>query len=182
MELIIPQGKLRPFRKGDEQQLSTIANNYNIWRNLRDEFPHPYTLETAKAWIDICINTPEVPRFAIEIDGLIWGGIGFKALEGKNYEHTLEVGYWLAEEKWGNGIISEALSVVLDYAFNSLKLERIFAASFEYNPASARLLRKSGFVQEGVARRAVKKEGKYYDEIHFGLLKEEFNSPKHPVE
>lgn len=178
MELKIPHGKLRPFRKGDEEQLVKIANNYNIWKNLRDEFPHPYTLETAENWISYCMQTPEVPRFAIEIDGLVQGGTGFKELEGKNYEHAFEIGYWLAEDYWEKGITNGVLPVVLDYAFNTLGKKRIVGVTFEYNPKSAHVLRKAGFVEEGRARSAVKKEGKYYDELHFGLLAEEFNGKK----
>ena len=182
MRIQFSHGVLRPFQKGDEEQLSKIADNYNIWKNLRDEFPRPYTIETAKGWIELCEKTPEVPRFAIEIDGQLQGGTGFKALEGKNYAHTLEIGYWLAETQWGKGIISAALPVVLDYAFNTLGTKRIYAAAFEYNKSSQHLLIKNGFTEEGLARKAVLKEGKYYDQFDYGLLAEEFNLKKRPVE
>ena len=176
MILPFPKGRLRPFQRGDEAQLAKVADNYNIWKNVRDEFPRPYTLDAAKNWIAICLKSPDDLRFAIEVDGLLQGGMGCKPPTGANYRHSVEIGYWLAEELWGQGIISSALPVLLQHLFKDLGIKRVFACAFDYNPASMRVLQKAGFVQEGLARKAVLKEGKYIDEYRFGLLAEEFEA------
>jgi len=178
MELLIPLGRIRPFQKEDAPQIAKIADNYKIWRNLRDEFPRPYTLKDAENWVKLCQTLPDVSKFAIEIDGNVQGGIGFNTKAGKNYAHIMELGYWLAEDYWGKGIMGSAIPVVLDYAFNTLGKKRIYACAFSLNPKSIHLLRKSGFKEEGIARSAVKKEGEYYDEHRFGMLAEDFNAKK----
>lgn len=57
---------LRQWQKGDEESLTKNANNYNIWRSLKDIFPHPYTIEEAYGWVKIAQNSPE--NFAIVVD------------------------------------------------------------------------------------------------------------------
>ena len=170
------QGFLRPFNMGDVEDLASAANNRKIWLNVRDEFPHPYRLEDAEAWVMALSEMDPPKKFAIVIEGRVRGGIGFNERPGKNYTHSLELGYWLAEDWWGRGIMSEAVRVVLDYAFQQLGVDRIFASAFEYNLASMRILEKNGFKAEGVARGAVMKEGKRIDEYKYGILREEFNS------
>ena len=76
MELDLPRCRIRSWRAGDEPSLSRHADNRNIWLNVRDRFPHPYTLADAGAWVArVTAATPET-QFAIEVDGDAAGGIG----------------------------------------------------------------------------------------------------------
>jgi RimJ/RimL family protein N-acetyltransferase len=103
-------------------------------------------------------NQPE-KNFCIEIDGGAVGGIGIQIGEDV-FRHTAEVGYWLGQEFWGRGVMTEAVSVFTPYCFEEFSLYRIFAKAFSNNPASARVLEKAGFVLEGRLRKHVVKDGK----------------------
>jgi len=96
-----------------------------------------------------------------------------------------KIGYWIGEEYWGKGIITEALPVMVHYIFRTFQLNRIFACVLEGNVSSMRVLEKSGFRAEAVLKKAAIKNNKYLDEHIFALLKQEFleaGSPANSVE
>lgn len=159
---------LRQWQKGDEESLTKNANNYNIWRNLKDIFPHPYTIEEAHGWVNIAQNSPE--SFAIVVDNEAVGGIGI-LLKDDIYRKNAEIGYWLSEAHWGKGIISSAISEIVEYAFKNYDIHRIYAGVFEYNLASMRVLEKAGFHKEAILKQSLFKKGKLYDEHIFVKLR-----------
>ena len=87
-------------------------------------------------------------KFCIEIDGVAVGGIGVHPGEDV-HRHTATMGYWLGEEFWGRGVMTEAVTAVTDFCFENFPLRRISAEVFANNPASARVLEKAGFTFEG---------------------------------
>ncbi|MFN8348542.1 MAG: GNAT family protein [Spirosomataceae bacterium] len=154
---------LRPYRDGDETSLAKNADNYRIWRNVRDIFPHPYTLENARQWIDICKSETKPTVFAIDIDGEVAGGIGI-VLQKDIFRKNAEIGYWLGEPYWGKGIATEAVKEMTEYAFCHFNIHRLYAGVFEYNPASMQVLKKAGFHFEAILRKSVYKEDSLWDE------------------
>jgi RimJ/RimL family protein N-acetyltransferase len=152
---------LRKWQSGDEQSLVENANNYNIWKNMKDVFPHPYTITDAYEWINIAADSAE--NFAIEVNSKAVGGIGV-LLKDDIYRKNAEIGYWLGEAYWGNKIISTAIMDVVKYTFANYDIHRIYAGVFEYNVASMRVLEKAGFVKEAVLKKSLTKEGKLFDE------------------
>ncbi len=159
---------LRQWQSGDEESLTKNANNYNIWRNLKDTFPHPYTIEEAHGWVKIAQNSPET--FAIVVDNKAVGGIGI-LLKDDIYCKNAEIGYWLGEAHWSKGITSSAITEVVEYTFKTYDIHRIYAGVFEYNLASMRVLEKSGFHKEAILKQSLFKEGKLYDEHIFVKLR-----------
>jgi RimJ/RimL family protein N-acetyltransferase len=153
---------LRRLRTADATQLAQYANNPKIVANLMDRFPHPYTLESAHWFIGYAASTEVESVFAIE-----WGGalIGVISLIFKPdiYAASAELGYWLGEPFWGQGIMPGALSLMVGHAFEDLQHSRVYANVFHTNPASRRVLEKAGFELEGVARKAVVKNGQLLD-------------------
>jgi ribosomal-protein-alanine N-acetyltransferase len=102
--------KLRRWAPGDAEGLARLANNPKIWLNLRDRFPHPYTRADADGWIAHCEDETGKPtQFAIDLDGTAIGGIGLEML-GDVHRQTVEIGYWIGEPYWGNGIASAAVA------------------------------------------------------------------------
>lgn len=99
------------------------------------------------------------------------GGIGLR-LDPDRAKRTAEVGFWLGEEFWGRGIMTEALRAFTGYAFLTFDLRRIFARVFEWNPASMRVLEKSGYAREGRLPQSVTKDGKTIDEMLFAIIRE----------
>jgi RimJ/RimL family protein N-acetyltransferase len=154
---------LRRWQKGDEASLIKHANNYQIWRNLRDVFPHPYTMQDAEGWVKLCESETKPTVFAIEIDGAAVGGVGI-VVQTDVFRKNAEIGYWLGETYWGKGIITEAVKEMSDYAFRQFDIHRLYAGVFEYNKASMRVLEKAGFAFEAILKQAVIKEKKLWDE------------------
>ena len=161
---------LRKWNDSDLQNLIKHANNPQIASNMRDGFPYPYTIEKGREWLEFAGSQDSSHNFAITINNEAIGGIGLEV--GEDIERiSAETGYWLGEEYWGHGIVSSALKGILDYGFNTLKLERIFATPFDHNIASRKVLEKNGFVLEGILRRSVIKSGKIYNKALYAKIK-----------
>ena len=79
-------------------------------------------------------------------------------------------GYWLDEEKQGQGYMYEAVALAIDYAFNILKLNRINAACLPDNHRSVNMLLRHGFEEEGFAKKYLQINGKWQDHRLFGLV------------
>jgi [ribosomal protein S5]-alanine N-acetyltransferase len=164
MELKLERCTIRDWRMDDAESLAKRANNRKVWLNLRDRFPHPYGIEDAKNFLERAMSKQSEQNFCIEIDGSAAGGIGFRLGEDV-HRHAAEFGYWLAEEFWGQGIMTEVVTAFVNYCFENFQLHRMFAAAFANNPASARVLEKAGFVFEGRMRKSVVKDGKILDSL-----------------
>ena len=165
--------ELRKWRAEDVEDVAHYANNKHIAANLRNAFPYPYKLEDAKAYISSCVENNEERQIcrAIIVDGHAVGSIGIFC--GSDvYEKSGELGYWLAEEYWGQGIMTEAVKQICREAFEKFDIVRIYAEPFAYNAGSRKLLEKVGFSQEGVIHQGVCKWGKIHDYCIYGLLRE----------
>lgn len=103
-------------------------------------------------------------------DGRMIGTCGFVAL----YEHRGEIGYELGSEYWRQGYMREALHAVLELGFETLELNRIEAMILPQNRASAALLHKLGFSEEGTLREYDYFKEQYQDLRCFSLLRREF--------
>jgi RimJ/RimL family protein N-acetyltransferase len=162
---------VRPFRSDDAASIAVYANNRKVWRNLRDLMPHPYALADAERFIASMIDDPRPAHFAIEVDGAAVGAIGLKLKQDVD-RIGAELGYWLGEPYWGRGILSEAVPAFTRWALAEFQLVRIEAIVFEWNPASARILEKAGFVREGTMRRSAIKDGQIIDRWLYAFVSE----------
>ena len=172
MTLQIAGARLRPFRRGDEDDLVIAADDREIWRNVRDAFPYPYTREDAERWIAYNEGLAPVLNFAVELGERVVGGVGL-VLGQDVHRHAAEVGYWLARSVWGRGLATAALRALMRYAFDELQLVRLHAGVFVWNPASARVLEKAGFAREGLYRRWAYKDGEYVDAWAYACLRDD---------
>lgn len=165
---------LRPWRTEDAEDLAKAADNPKIAANLRNVFPSPYTLADANRFINDCISKGDSHGFtwAIEVDGKAAGGIGVTLLNDV-YEKSAELGYWLSEEYWRQGIMSRAVQIICREAFKTFDIIRIFAEPFAHNAGSRGVLEKAGFTYEGTMRNGVYKNGQVYSYCIYSLLKEE---------
>jgi [ribosomal protein S5]-alanine N-acetyltransferase len=153
--------QLRSWQLGDEESLAENANNPKITANVRDSFPHPYTIEDAKFWINLAHQ--QEGNFAIIVNEKAVGGIGI-LLKEDIYRKNAEIGYWLGEPYWGQGIITEAIKKMVDFTFANYDIHRIYAGVFEYNLASMRVLEKAGFQFETVLKKSLFKNGQLWDD------------------
>jgi RimJ/RimL family protein N-acetyltransferase len=178
MEIALQNCVVREFRPGDEESLARHANDRRIWRNLKDAFPHPYTLDHARAWIaqNQYRNPPH--HFAIDVDGQVVGGIGLE-FKPDIWRYSAEFGYWLSPDYWGRGIMSSVLRAVVDYAFETFEINRLWAGAFVWNPGSVRVLEKAGFVFEAQFKESAFKDGVFVDEVIYAIVRP-IGQPKLP--
>ena len=159
---------LRPWTLQDADSLVRYANNAAIAKNMTNQFPHPYTIDDAKTFIDFtCLCTPR-HIMAIEVEGEACGGIGVHP-QADVYCKNAEMGYWLGERYWGKGIVSKAITQMVGYGFHHFDITRIFARPFSSNTASQRVLEKAGFILEGRFEKTIFKNGEYLDELIYAM-------------
>lgn len=161
---------LRPWRDEDVGDLVRHADDREVWLNLRDRFPHPYTAADAREWIRAARAQRPVQSFAIVVEGRAGGGIGIHPMTDV-HRRTAEIGYWLGRAYWNRGIATEAVRATAEYAFSTFDLARLEAVVYEWNPASARVLEKAGFELEGRLRRAVTKDDRTIDALLYSRIR-----------
>jgi len=165
--------KIRSFKVEDRNRLAVLCNNKNIWNNLRDFIPHPYTEEDAMEFIQFSQNEIPQKTFAIEHNGELVGCIGLVA-QSDIYKYNAEMGYWVAEPYWGMGIASKAVELITAYAFHDLSLMRIYAGVFDSNKASQRVMEKNGFKLDSILEKSVFKNGQFCNEYRYSKINVNF--------
>jgi len=136
---------LRPWKTADLPALLMHANHEAIARNMTDGFPFPYTEEAGIRFLNLCAQHDPAHILAIVHEGQAIGSIGVHPL-GDIFRKNAELGYWLAPEFHGKGIMPEALKQMLKYVFEHFpELDRLFARPMGRNLASQRVLEKVGF-------------------------------------
>jgi RimJ/RimL family protein N-acetyltransferase len=161
---------LRPFQDSDIDSLVKHANNPKIAANLTDAFPHPYSHEDGRRFIAMTRQNDPPTILAIVIDNEVCGAIGVHP-QADIHRKSAECGYWLAEQHWGKGVMPEAIRQMVDYAFRTFDINRIYARPFSFNRASQRVLEKAGFTHEATLKEACFKNGEYCDELYYTIFK-----------
>ena len=166
--------RIRKWKLSDATDLAMAISNKRIQNNLRDGLPYPYTEQDGINYISDMLSTDENETFAfaITVDDKVVGSIGVFR-QGNIHRLTAELGYYIAEEYWGRGIMTEAVRQICEYVFDKSDIIRIYAEPFEYNIASCRVLEKVGFQYEGTLRNNAVKNGKIIDMKMYSLLKAE---------
>jgi RimJ/RimL family protein N-acetyltransferase len=166
------------------EEPQVMAKAFSHWdrdsefRRLLDSEPaNQYSLKQLTEWIqkDQEMEPPPVYYFAIRtlIDDCL---IGFIVLDEDIYPHgEAFVGIGVGDRNfWGKGYGTDAMKVILRYAFQELTLRRVALDTFGYNPRAIRSYEKVGFVYEGRAREYLNREGRRWDLIFMGILREEW--------
>ena len=165
--------ELRLWRIEDAEALAKAISNMKILDNLRDGIPFPYTVPDAESFIGAMLSADRNTTYAraITVDDVAIGSIG---VFRKDNIHclTAEMGYYIAEEYWGKGVMTEAVKQMCGYIFNYTDIVRIFAEPFAFNTASCRVLEKAGFALEGTLRKNAIKNGRLVDMKMYALTKD----------
>lgn len=162
--------KLRGWNEEDAVPLQRHANNTNISDFLFDRFPSPYTIDEAIKWIKPKLSQNPIVNFVIEVNGELAGVIGIDFREDI-YRKSPLLGYWLRQDYWGKGIMTEVVKTVTSYAFANLDIVRIQAGVLSNNPRSMRVLEKAGYIKEGILKNNIIKNGTILDEHIYGFVK-----------
>lgn len=144
----------------------------------------PLSFYSHLEWIDKIKHNPNVRYYMIQINegddhkALAIGTIGLSHIDWRN--RVAKFGWFLIGEpkrrSWGYG--TEAIFLLLDYAFNHLNLNKIWLHTMALNTAALAIYRKMGFRGEGILRKQKFKNGKYIDVHIYGLLRKDFNALK----
>lgn len=153
---------LRPWRESDLDALVRHADDEQVSRGVSDRFPFPYTRQDGENFLSGRIIDLSDPVFAIEIEGEACGGIGAHPGKGER-THSAEFGYWLGRGHWSKGTMTRAVALFAPWAMQELQLYRLYANVLAFNMGSAQVLRRNGFMEEGVQRAAVFKRGVLHD-------------------
>lgn len=162
--------KIRKWELSDAVDLAATLSNKKIQNNLRDGLPYPYTERDGEEYISAMLSADENETFAfaVIVDDKVVGSIGVFRQENI-HRQTAELGYYLAEEYWGKGIMTEAVRQICEYVFKKSDIIRIYAEPFAYNIASCRVLEKAGFQCEGTLKSNAVKNGKITDMKMYAL-------------
>ena len=166
--------KIRKWKLTDAKNIAVALSNKKIQDNLRDGLPYPYTEQDGIDFISsmLSANEDETFAFAITLDDKAIGSIAVFRQQNI-HRQTAEMGYYIAEEYWGKGIMTDAVKQICEYVFKNSDILRIYAEPFAFNAGSCRVLEKAGFQYEGTLRNNAVKNGKVIDMKMYSLLREE---------
>ncbi|KPZ58044.1 GNAT family N-acetyltransferase [Pseudoalteromonas sp. P1-7a] len=159
---------LRDFKQQDAPHIIKTLNDEQVTRFLSSKIPFPYTQADADWWINQGAKNGIIK--AIIVNEQFAGCIGITPGEFE-YSRSGEIGYWLNNHFWGQGIITHAITQICDEAFKNSNLNRIFGAVFAGNTGSIKALTKCGFEAEAILKQAIYKNGVFYDSHIFSKLK-----------
>ncbi len=172
---------LRNWLHSDMTSLVKFANNRNIWKNMTSEFPHPYSETDAYSWLGKVEQMSYQSDWAIEVDGVVVGNVGFILNKGM-FNKTAQLIFWIGEQYWNKGIMSTALCELVPYIMDNFGLIRLEAHVFENNQAAMKVLEKSGFSNEALLKSAAFKDEKVVDLILFSKVKKTFTHPAYKTQ
>jgi RimJ/RimL family protein N-acetyltransferase len=157
--------------RGDKAAYLEHFADPEIAQNLL-AIPFPYTEADADWWLDHCEESAGSPitNFALRApSGYLIGAIGLVGALLSD-AHSAEFGYWLAPTYRGRGLMPRVIRTFSNYAFQQLRIHRLFATPFSSNLASHRVLEKAGFQREGLLRHHHLKKGTYLDAVMYGRI------------
>jgi [ribosomal protein S5]-alanine N-acetyltransferase len=163
---------LRPLTLEDVPVVQQLAGRREI-ADTTISIPHPYSEEQARDWIsshaDACAQGKGV-AFGVELthSNQLIGAVGLREIDKEHSQ--AEIGFWIGTDWWGKGYATEAAKRVIRYGFEELGLNRVYAHHMVRNPASGRVLEKSGMQREGLLRERVRKWGKFEDVVILAIL------------
>ncbi|UCF38063.1 MAG: GNAT family N-acetyltransferase [Acidobacteriota bacterium] len=175
IETALARVLLRRVRSSDARTIFDLVNDPDVVR-WTTRIPHPYPQGGAvrfirKAQRDWRNGHAFILGIVLKEEGQLAGII---SLSGISHRHgCAELGFWLGQRYWGQGLMTEAARGILQLGFETLQLNRIYASAFEQNHASRRVLEKCGFQVEGILREAVFRYDARQNYVNFGILRRE---------
>lgn len=168
--------RLRPWTMFDAEDVLAYANDERFSRFLGSIVPYPYRLDDARTFVSSQIGEIDHHPFAIEHEGRVVGQIAAKPNE---VQWLAELGWAIGRKHWGRGLMTEAVSAVIDHCFAELEYEKVFARSDLRNVASWRVMEKVGMQREAVLRHhRVDRYGVPFDEAWYAVLRTEWETKR----
>ncbi len=167
---------MRPLEARDSSAILDLAAAPEIAANTF--VPHPYPPEAASEFIQKGQEgwrSGEAYVFGI-IEKSSQRFSGCMGIHPAPEHNRAEVGYWIGLPFWGRGLATAALRLLLQFGFETLKLNRVEAGHFDYNPASGRVMQKAGMRREGLRRQYVLHREEYKDLVWYAIVREDYEA------
>ncbi len=170
---------LKSIDYNDAINMSVTGSDKDIAKNTAEygKFPYPYKVSDAINFIAYSLNMQKIKmefNFAMyEKDTEKFLGL-FGIFNIDYFNKKAEIGYWLGKKYWGEGLGSIGIRMLLNYSFNNLNLNKIYAKSFVFNLRSIHLMESLKFVKEAELRDEVKIGGRYKNLVIYSILKKEY--------
>ncbi len=167
---------LRPFELSDVEDVLAYASDED-WSRYLQRVPYPYARQDAEEFIarSILRDWKTHAEFAIVLDGKVLGFVSLRIEAGRE---IAELAFGVTREHWGRGLMPEAARAIIDWAFQTYSLSKIFALTDTRNRQSWRVMEKLGMKREGVLRSNRMLRGERCDDAVYGLLRDEWESRK----
>lgn len=169
---------LRALRISDAPAIERCCAPFEMARMMLT-VPHPYPPGAAEKFVSDQLDkarsggTDRIFAAVLKTSGELVATVGLRA---EPAHRNAELGYWVAMEHWGKGYASELATAMVRYGFETMGLHRIHAGFYTHNPASGRVLEKSGFRPEGVRREHLWRFDRFVDVALVGLLRSEWEA------
>jgi len=165
---------LRPVRMNDAQDLYEFSRDPEVARHVLWDAHR--SIHQTRGYIRFLLKqyrSGQASSFVIELipERKVVGTIGFMWIQREN--RSAEVGYSLSREYWNQGIMTEALRMVISFGFDRLNLNRIEAQHESDNPASGRVMHNAGMRREGCLRQRIYNKGRFADVDLYAILRQD---------
>lgn len=161
--------ELRVIEEEDLPFLQRVVNDPRVWRSLFAA--EPKTMDDERAFYEEAVNADDQVHLLICDDGESVGIVGLSGID-LNWG-IAEVGYYVDPDAQDRGYATEALRLVVEYAFDQRRLAKLYAHALATNEPSRRVLEKNGFEEEGRLREEAFVDGERVDVVRYGLLADE---------
>lgn len=162
---------LRMHVGADADDLVLRANHPEVVKYALDSFPHPYSVYDAREYLAMVKAQQPRTHYALTMDDKLIGG--FSIERGSDIERrSAVITYWLGTKFWSRGIATTVVNGVSKYVFGQTDIVRLSARVFDGNHASEKMLKKCGFVKEGIMRKSIFKRGIFMDGHLYAKIKE----------
>ena len=168
--------KMRRLEHDDIAKIIEYASDIEVAKNTFA--PHPYPPEAAIEFVTVtreAWNKDEGYVFGL-VEKESGDFLGAMGLHPEEKHHLAEVGYWIGKPYWGKGYATQALRLIIQFAFESTNLNRIQARHFTSNPASGRVMQKADMTYEGTSRQAIFHRDGYKDTVLYAILREDYHA------
>jgi ribosomal-protein-alanine N-acetyltransferase len=165
---------LRPFLLSDAADVFEYASDTE-WGKYQVNIPQPFTQNEADKFVTFFSNPKqwsEVPMFAMAQHNKVIGQVYLNTPDLVN--ERAEIGYMVSRDYWGQGLATEATHAVMDWGFQTMSINKIFATCDIRNTGSWRVMEKLGMQREGLLRNHFKWQGEFKDEYYYGILRREW--------
>ncbi|GAU77128.1 GNAT family N-acetyltransferase [Fusibacter sp. 3D3] len=166
---------LRSIERGDVELAWQYMNNEDTFYNLSVGIPYPMNRDNETDWYESQRKRSDAYNFAIcnVEDDLYIGGCGINSIDWNN--RSCNIGIFIGDDKFkGKGFGTEAMALLLSFIFNQISVDRVELRVFSFNERAVKSYIKNEFVQEGRLRKAIYRNGQFYDEIIMSILRDEY--------